>query len=153
MRILKIVALCAALGGCGFPRQEMASTSPLGDQSVGQNFVGQNVTSLVNQFGKPVSRKKTDTGQTSYVWELDAATESADDRRFDSGDGGLYGDGHTPGYMTDDQRLCKMTVAVSPEGIVTQVTTEDQNGTGAPSMTIGLSRGICAQRLRTKPRT
>ena len=148
MRILKIAALCAVLGGCWASLPEMASTSPLGDQ-----FVGQNVTTLVNQFGKPVSRKKNDTGQTLYVWELDAPTEAADDRRFDTGHAGLYGDGHTPGYMTDDQRLCKMTVMVSPEGIVTQVTTEDQNGTGAPSMTIGLSGGICAQRLRTKPRT
>src|SRR5271167_4460498 len=139
MRILKIVTLCAALGGCGFPRQEMAGTAPIGDQSVGQNFVGQNVTSLVNQFGKPISRKKTDTGQTSYVWELEAPTDVPDERRIDTGDAGLYGDGHTPGYISDDPRLCKMSVTVSPEGIVTQVVTEDQNGTGAPSMTLGFN--------------
>ena len=149
MRVLKIVALCAALGGCGMPRQEMASTSRLGDQ-----FVGQNVTSLVTQFGKPISRKKMDNDQTSYVWELEAPTELPDDRRrIDTGKGGLYEDGHTPGYMSDDPRLCKMSVTVSREGIITQVSTEDQNGTGAPSITLGFNGSICAQRLGTKPRT
>ncbi len=148
MRILKIVAICAALGGCSMPRQEMASTSRLGDQ-----FVGKNVSSLVPQFGKPVSRKKLDDDQTSYVWELGAPTEVAEDRRVDTGDAGLYGDGHTPGYMTDDPRLCKMTVTVSPEGTITQVVTEDQNGTGAPSMTLRTLGSICAQRLGTRPQT
>ena len=36
--------------------------------------------------------------------------------------------------MTDDPRFCKMTVTVSREGIVTQVVAEEQNGTGAPSV-------------------
>jgi hypothetical protein len=150
MRILVIVALSATLGSCGAPRPEMAqaSTSRLGDQ-----FVGQNVTALVTQFGKPVSRKKMDNDQTSYVWDLDSAVDVTDDRSSDSGVGGLYGDGHTPGYMSDDPRVCKMSVTVSPQGIVTQVSTEDQNGTGAPSMTLGFNGSICAQRLRTRPRT
>ncbi len=148
MRILEIVALCAALGGCGLPRQEMAQTSQLGDQ-----FVGKTVTSLVTQFGKPISRKKLDNDQTSYVWDLDSATDVADNRGTETGDAGLYGDGRTPGYMSDDPRVCKMSVTVSQEGIITQVVTEDQNGTGAPSMTLGFNGSICAQRLRTRPRT
>jgi hypothetical protein len=148
MRILEIIALCAALGGCAAPWQEVGSTSRLGDQ-----FVGKNVSSLVPQFGKPVSRKKMDNDQTSYVWELEAATDLADDRRIDTGHAGLYGDGHTPGYMSDDPRLCKLSVTVSPEGIITQVVTEDQNGTGAPSVTLGFNGSVCAQRLRAKSRT
>ncbi len=148
MRILGIVALCAALGGCASPLQEVASTSRFGDQ-----FVGKNVSSLVPQFGKPVSRKKMDNDQTSYVWELEAATDVADDRRFDTGDAGLYGDGHTPGYMSDDLRFCKMSVTASREGIITQVITEDQNGTGSPSVMLGFNGSVCAQRLRAKSHT
>jgi len=148
MRILEIVAVCAVLGGCAAPGQEAASTSRLGDQ-----FVGKNASSLVPRFGKPVSRDKTDNGQTTYVWELDTATDSPDDRRTDTGDAGLYGDGHTPGYMSDDPRLCKMSVTVSPEGVITQVVTEEHNGTGAPTRTLGILGGVCAQRLGAKSRT
>jgi hypothetical protein len=151
MRILEIVALSAALSGCGWPRREM-TTRP-GDQVAGQNFIGQNVTSLVTQFGNPVSRNKTDNNQTSYAWELEAATDLGDDRRFHTGYGGLYGDGHTPGYMSDDRRRCKISVTVSPEGIITQVVTEDQNGTGASSTTLGFNGSICAKRLGMKPET
>ena len=148
MRILGIVALCAALGGCSMPRQEMASTSRLGDQ-----FVGQNVTSIVTRFGKPISRSKTDNDQTSYVWDLDDSVEPAVEHRIQAASGGLYGDGETPGYVSDDPRFCKMTVIVSREGIVTQVNAEDQNGTGVPTMTLGFNGSICVQRLRAKPRT
>ncbi len=148
MRFLEIAALCAALGGCAAPLQEVASTSRLGDQ-----FVGKNVGLLVPQFGKPVSRKKMDNGQTSYVWELDAVTDMADDRKTDTGQAGLYGDGHTPGYMSDDPRLCKLSVTASPEGIITQVVAEDQNGTGAPSTTLGFNGSVCAQRLRARSQT
>ncbi|MGO8908038.1 MAG: hypothetical protein ACLQDM_01720 [Bradyrhizobium sp.] len=126
----------------------MASTSRLGDQ-----FVGQNVTSIVTRFGKPISRSKTDNDQTSYVWDLDDSVEPAVNHRIQAAAGGLYGDGETPGYMTDDPRFCKMTVTVSREGIVTQVVAEEQNGTGAPSVSLGFNGSICAQRLRAKPQT
>ena len=71
---------------------------------------------------------------------------TASRRRTDEGYGGLYEDGHTPGYMTDDPRICKLTVIASVEGIVTQVTAEDLNGTGAPKRTFGLLGSICAER-------
>lgn len=145
MRILNILTLCVALGGCGGLLQQTATPSRFGDQ-----FVGQNVTSLVTQLGKPISRKKMDNDQMSYVWDLEAPSDVPDDRRTDTGDAGLYGDGHTPGYMTDDPRLCKMTVVVSREGTVTEVTTEEHNGTGAPAITLGFNRSICAQRLGTR---
>ena len=149
MRILEIVAVCAALGGCAVPGQEAASTSsPLGDQ-----FIGKSVSSLVPRFGKPISRDKTDNDQATYVWELDTATDSLGDRRTDTGDAGLYGDGHTPGYMSDDPRRCKMSVTASPEGIITQVTTEEQNGTGAPTRTFGILGGVCARLIGAKSRT
>lgn len=153
MRILKIVAVCAALGGCGAMWQDATTTTRPGDQSVGQNFVGQNVNSLVTQFGKPISKKKMDNDQTSYVWELEAATDSAGNERTHTGQAGLYGDGRTPGYMSDDPRFCKLSVTASPEGVVTQVNTEDSNGTGAPAMTFRINGSICAQRLAMKSRT
>jgi hypothetical protein len=147
MRILTIVALCIALGGCWTSGQQAATTTRPGDQ-----FVGQNVDAVVGRFGKPAGRKKLDNDQMTYFWEL-PATDLPGNQRSYSGDAGLYGDGRTPGAMSDDVRLCKLSVITSPEGIVTQFNAEDQNSTGAPTMTLGLVGGVCAQRLQMKPQS
>jgi len=55
--------------------------------------------------------------------------------------------------MSDDPRRCKMSVTVSPEGVITQVVTEDQNGTGAPTRNFDILGGVCAQLLGTRSRT
>jgi hypothetical protein len=147
MRVLGIVALCAALGGCWTSGREAATSNRAGDQ-----FVGQNVEAVAARFGKPTGRKKMDNDQMMYVWEL-AAADLPRNQKTQAGDGGLYGDGHTPGSMSDDPRFCKLTVIASPEGIVTQFNAEESNGTGAPAMTLGLSDGVCAQRVEKRPRT
>jgi len=147
MRILMIVALCTALGGCWTSGQQVATTTDPADQ-----FVGQNVDAVVARFGKPVGRKKLDNNQISYFWEL-PATDLPGNQRSYTGDAGLYGDGRTPGAMSDDVRLCKLSVITSSEGIVTQFNAEDQNGTGAPTVTLGLFGGVCAQRLQIKPQS
>jgi hypothetical protein len=146
MRILKIVALCAVLGGCAGAAQPQAGAASHDGQ-----FIGQNVTSFAAQYGPPTSSKRMDDGQGSYVWQLD--TVSAPDRWVDTGPGGLYGDGHTPGYISDDPRFCKVKIITSPDGIITQFNTEDSNGTGAPAMTLGINGSVCAKRLRTQPQT
>jgi hypothetical protein len=68
MRIVVIVALCAALGGCAASKQEVVAR--LGDQ-----YVGKNVDALVLQFGPPTSTFKMSSGDTSYVWQLSAVTD------------------------------------------------------------------------------
>ena len=88
-----------------------------------------------------------DDGQASYMWELAAVANSAGDRPIYTGDAGLYGDGYTPGYISDDPRLCTISVTTSSDGIVTQLKAEDSNGTGAPAVTLGFSGSICAKRL------
>jgi hypothetical protein len=148
MRFLEIVAICVALAGCAGSPQRAASTSQYGNQ-----FVGKDVDALVAQIGRPTSSKRMDDGQGSYVWELGPTKASGSDQRVQTADGGLYGDGYTPGYITDDPRLCKISATTSPEGIVTQLNAEDSNGTGAPSVTLGFNQSICAQRFGTKPRT
>jgi len=145
MRILEIVALCAVLGGCAGALQQE------GTARQGGQFIGQNVTAFAAQYGPPVSSKRTDDGLGAYVWQLD--TVSAPDRWVDTGNGGLYGDGHTPGYISDDPRFCRVKIITSPEGIITQFSTEDSNGTGAPTMTLGIHGSVCARRLGTKPQT
>jgi hypothetical protein len=145
MRILQIIVLCAVLGGCaGAPQQEGAVRS-------GGQFIGQNVTSFAAQYGPPTSSKRMDDGQGSYVWQLGAVT--APDRWVDTGNGGLYGDGHTPGYISDDPRFCRVKIITSPEGIISQFNTEDSNGTGAPTTTLGFNGSVCAKRLGTKSQT
>jgi hypothetical protein len=148
MRIPKMVGLCAVLGGCWSSGQDVTTSTRPGDQ-----FVGQNVDVVVARFGKPSGRKKLDSDQMTYFWQLDAATDSSGNQKTYTGQGGLYGDGRTPGYMTDDPRYCKLSVTTSPEGIVTQFNAEDLNGTGAATITLGIGGGICAQRLAMKPQT
>jgi hypothetical protein len=144
MRTLRIVVLCAALGGCWTPAQEVTTAARPGDQ-----FLGGNVDAVVGRFGNPARRKKLDNDQMNYVWEL-AAADLPSNQRTHTGQAGLYGDGRTPGVISDDPRSCKISVVTSPEGIVTQFSAEDLNGTGAPTMTFGLSGSVCAQRLHMK---
>ena len=146
MRIPRIVGLCAALGGCWTSGQDATTSTRSVDQ-----FVGQNVDAVVARFGKPTSRKKLDNDQTTYFWQLDAGSDSSGNQKTHTGQGGLYGDGRTPGYMSDDPRFCKLSVTTSPEGVVTQFSAEDLNGTGAPTVTLGIGGSICAQRLAMKP--
>jgi hypothetical protein len=141
MRIPKIVVLCVALGGCWTSGQDVATSRQSGGQ-----FVGKNVDAVVARFGKPRSRK-VDNDQTTYFWQLDAATDPSGSQKAYTGQGGLYGDGRTPGYMSDDPRFCKLSVTTSPEGIVTQFSAEDLNGTGAPTFSLGINGSVCAQRL------
>ena len=141
MRIPGIVAVCTLLGGCWASGPDATTAIRPGDQ-----FVGQNVDAVVARFGKPSGRKKIDNDQMTYVWEL-AAAETSGDQKVPTGQGGLYGDGRTPGLMSDDPQFCKISVTTSPEEIVTQFKAEDSNGTGAPAMTYGLARSVCAQRL------
>ena len=139
---LLCIALSITLGGCWTSGQTAASAR--WDQ-----FVGQNVQVVATRFGQPTGRKRLDNDQMLYVWELPSLDWSGN-KRTHSGAGGLYGDGQTPGYMSDDPRMCKLSVTTSPEAIVTQVDAEDSNGTGAPGMTLGFSGSVCAQRL-SKP--
>lgn len=134
--------LCVALGGCWPSMQDIATTRS-GDQ-----FVGQKVDVVASRFGQPIG-KKTETDQITYVWEL-APVDWSGNKKTSMGQGGLYGDGQTPGYMSDDPRICKLSVTTSLEGIVTQVNVEDSNGTGAPARTLGLAGSVCDQRLAMK---
>jgi hypothetical protein len=147
MRILRIVALCAALGGCGALQKEVVAARP------SEQFVGQKVDTLAARLGPPARSKRMEDGQASYLWQLNDAADSAGDHGIHTGSGGLYGDGRTPGYISFDPRSCKVSVVASPEGIITQFIAEDLNGTGSPATTIGMSRSICAERLGTKPQT
>jgi hypothetical protein len=69
MRILGIVALGAALGGCAASRQEVATR-------LGDHFIGQNVDSLVVDFGPPASTFKMNSGETSYTGSLETKQTS-----------------------------------------------------------------------------
>jgi hypothetical protein len=142
MRILKIAALCATLGGCWTPGQDVATPPRFGDQ-----FVGKNVDAVVARLGKPSGRKRMDNDQMTYVWEFAAADQPTNQRSY-TGQGGLYGDGQLPGAMSEDLRICKVSVITSPEGIVTQFDAEDSNGTGSSKIGLGISGSFCSQRLR-----
>ena len=145
MRTLAAVALWVALSGVFASAQDVAPS-----YQAANLFVGRNVKVVADRLGLPTGRKKMDNDEMLYVWELGPTDLSINRRRADTGAGGLYQDGHTPGYMTDDTRICKLTVIASGEGIVTQVTAEDLNGTGAPKKTFGLVGSVCADRGLTR---
>ena len=130
MRILVVVALGVALSSCAASRQEVVVR--LGDQ-----FIGQNVDSLVLQFGPPTSTFKMNSGHSSYVWQLTAVTDIAGDR----------------GYAQAQSRFCKVSVIASPTGIVTQLNTEDSNAGFGLAGALGAYGSICARRLGMKPQT
>ena len=142
MRSIGAVVLCVVLiGGWASAQNALPPT-----QAGNHQFVGQNVQVVADKFGLPTGRKKMDNDEMLYVWELGPPDPSARRRRTTEGYAGRYDDGEPPGYMTDDPRICKLTVIASVEGIVTQVTAEDQNGTGAPKRTFGLLGSVCADR-------
>jgi hypothetical protein len=124
MRILAILALCAALAGCAASRQEVRAR--LGDQ-----YVGQNVDALVVKFGPPASTFKMNSGDTSYTWQLGNQTN------INTSDGS--------GIASTN--FCKVSVIASKTGVVTQLNTEDANAGGGLAGAIGMYGSICAQRL------
>jgi len=124
MRILGVVALCAALGGCAASKQEVQAR-------LGEQYIGQNVDALVVKFGPPASTFKMNSGDTSYIWQLGNQTDIITDR----------------GYGSAQTRFCKVSVIASKTGIVSQLDTEDSNvGVGLPGA-IGMYGSICANRL------
>jgi hypothetical protein len=128
MRILGIVAMCAMLIGCAASKQEVAAR--LGDE-----FIGQNVDTMVVKFGPPTSTFKMNSGETSLVWQLTAQTDVAIDR----------------GYGSMSTRYCKVSVIASKAGVVAQLNTEDSNAGGGIYGAVGAFGSICAQRLGMRP--
>jgi hypothetical protein len=124
----------AFLGGIGAVRRCAASRQEVVAR-LGQEYIGQNVDTLVVRFGPPTSVFKMNSGQSSYIWQLSAVTDIATDR----------------GYGTASTRFCKVSVITSPAGIVQQLDTEDQNaGVGVPGL-LGVYGSMCGQRLGMRP--
>jgi hypothetical protein len=112
------------LTGCAASRQEVATR-------LGQQYVGQNVDTLVVRFGPPASTFKLNSGETSYVWQLGNRTDIYANR----------------GVGTASTEYCKVTVIASPAGIVTQLNTEDPNIYVGLTAAVGIQGSFCATRL------
>ena len=147
MRVLQILLACAVLGGCSLsmphpPEPALTAAKPA-DQ-----LVGQNLDALVAQLGPPARSQTLDNDQTSVVWQF----ETPGDRSSPTGAGGLYGDGSSPGQVSEGYSpFCRITAVVSTtSGVVTQASTEESNGTGASLLR---RDSICAKHLKAKSRT
>lgn len=150
MRMASILLLCAVLGGCSLssfsvsrPGEAPASAARPADQ-----LVGKNVEALVAQLGPPTRSQPLDGDQTSYVWQIETPLDALPP----TGDGGLYGDGNSPAYVSEGYSpFCRINVVATGNGIITQANTEESNGTGTPN---GFMRAgnICQQRLATRSR-
>lgn len=130
MRVLGIVALCAALGGCAASREEVVAR-------LGSQYIGQNVDTMVVKFGPPANTFKMNSGDTSYVWQLGNQTNINTDR----------------GSGIASTRFCKVNVIASKTGVVSQLDTEDSNAGGGLGSAMGLHGSICANRLGMERQT
>jgi hypothetical protein len=130
MRILGIAAVCAALSGCAASQQEVAVR-------LGDHFIGQNVDSLVVDFGPPASTFKMNSGDTSYIWQLGNQTNAV------GGNGGAIA----------STRFCKVSVIANKAGVVTLLNTEDANAGGGIEGAMGMYGSICAHRLNMQRRS
>jgi hypothetical protein len=124
MRVLGIVPLCAALGGCAASSQEVAVR-------LGDRFVGQNVDALVIEWGPPASTFKMNSGDTFYIWQLGNRTNAVGGNKA----------------AIASTRFCKVSVVASKTWIVTRLNTEDSNAGGGIAGAVGMYGSICANRL------
>jgi hypothetical protein len=112
------------LTGCGASRQEVATR-------LGQQYVGQNVDTLIVRFGPPASTFKMNSGETSYIWQLGDQTNINTYR----------------GSGSANTVYCKVSVIASPTGVVTQLNTEDANIYVGLTAAVGIEGSLCATRL------
>ena len=83
---------------------------------------------MMKDFGPLASSFKLQSGEMSYVWQLEAAAR-------------VSGDRYTATART---RYCKVSVIADPKGIVTDLRAEDTNT---------IDGSICAQRLGIQRQT
>ena len=143
--------LCVTLGGCSLSSFSMSrpAEAPVSAARPADQLVGKNIDTLIAQLGQPMRSQPMDNDQTSFVWQIDTPSGPPPP----TGEGGLYGDGNSPGYVSEGYSpFCRINVIVtSSTGVITQATTEESNGTGTPG---GFARGgnVCQQRLKAKSR-
>jgi len=150
MRRVQFIALCAmfgiALAGCSMPRPPEAAVAT---SRPADHLVGQNLDTLIAQLGPPTRSSPTDNDQTTFVWQFETPAGTPPP----TGSAGLYGDGASPGYVSQGYSpFCRITAVVSTTtGIVAQANMEESNGTGASLLRRG--EGVCAQHMRPKSRS
>ena len=145
MRMASTMLLCALLGGCSLSVPRPAE-APVSAARPADQFVGKNIDTLVAQLGPPTRSQPLDNDQTSYVWQIETPIETPPP----TGAGGLYGDGNSPGYVSEGySAFCRVNVVATNNGVITQANTEESNGTGTPN---GFLRSgtVCQQRLKAK---
>ena len=145
MRMAQTALLCVALGGCSLslPRAPEAGISAA---RPADQLVGKKLDTLVAHLGQPTQSQPLDNDQVSYMWQIETPAEAPPP----TGTGGLYGDGGSPGYVSQGfSPFCRINVVASSAGVITQANTEESNGTGSPN---GVFRGgdFCQKRLRAK---
>lgn len=125
MRLLGIMALCVALGGC-------AASAPEVRARLGEEYLGKNIDMLVMKWGPPASSFRMNDGRSSYVWQLSSETA-------------IYNARVAKTYN------CRVSVIASPTGAIQQLDTEDPKaGYGILSM-VGAYGSMCGERLGMKP--
>jgi hypothetical protein len=152
MRMVSIMLLSVALGGCSLSMPSIPSLSskeaPVSAARPADQLVGKTVDTLIAQLGQPTRSQPLENDQTSYVWQIETPSDPPPPR----GDAGLYGDGNAPGYVSEGYSpFCRINVVAGTNGVITQANTEESNGTGTPNGFVR-SSNVCEKRLRAKSR-
>lgn len=123
MRIVWIILCGAALAGCAATSQEVVAR-------LGQQYVGQNISVLVSQYGPPANSFRLPNGDNSYQWQLSNFSQGAYDR----------------GVFAGNTLYCKVSVISTPTGQITQLNTEDADLRAGVFGLVNYG-SICARRL------
>ena len=146
MRTIGFVLLCAMLGGCSLSMPSLSSSheAPVSAARPADQLVGKNINTLIAQLGQPTRSQPVDNDQTSYVWQI----ETPEGTPPPTGNAGLYGDGNSPGYVSEGYTpFCRINVVAAADGVITQANTEESNGTGTPNGFVR-SGNVCEKRLK-----
>lgn len=128
------VAIAAVvLAGCGGGERYKAVSADDVSARLNQKYVGQNVDTLVTDLGPPNSTLKLNGGDTAYFWRIAPSLE------LRSNDG----------VRTASSHSCKINAVTSPAGIVTKLSTQDEDG--IRGLVVDIDSSLCAKRLRMAP--
>jgi hypothetical protein len=118
-RIIPVVLGSIWLAGC-------FATAPDVQQRSGESFVGKNVDEIVVVFGPPKTTFNMNSGDIAYLWEIGNSTN------IDT----------YKGSGSAETSYCRFRVIASPQGIVSDLSTEDASN--------GDRESPCARRLGMK---
>jgi hypothetical protein len=123
----------AVLAGCGGGALNKSVSPDDVTARLNQKYVGQNIDALITDLGPPNSTLKLNSGDTGYFWSIAPSLDLRSNN----------------GVRTASAHSCKINAVSSPTGIVTKLSTQDEDG--IRGLIVDIDSSLCAKRLRMAP--